>query len=261
MLLANQKVSEHIYKLCKDKGRDAAFIYRIHDVPNPDKIEELSIFIHALGYEFDTNRGQVDAKAINKLLKEIEGTPEENLIKTATIRSMAKAIYSTKNIGHFGLAFKYYTHFTSPIRRYPDLMAHRMLRRHLDGSPIGKNEMLRYEKLAVKSSERELHAVRAERDSIKFKQVEYMLDKVGQEFEGVITGVTDWGLYVEEKNSKAEGMVRLGSIKGDYFVHESSKYRIKGQRTNKTLSLGQEVRIKLTRADMEERQLDFELLA
>ena len=259
MLLANQKVSEHIYRLCKDKGKDAAFIYRIHDVPNPDKIEELSLFIHALGYEFETQRGHVQAKEINKLLKEIEGKPEENLIKTATIRSMAKAIYSTKNIGHFGLAFKYYTHFTSPIRRYPDLMAHRMLRRHLDGSQIGKTEMIRYEKLAIKSSEREMHAVKAERDSIKFKQVEFMLDKVGTIFDGVITGVTDWGLYVEEKQSKAEGMVRLGSMRGDFFVHEASKYRIKGQKTGQVLSLGQAVSIKLTRADLEERQLDFEM--
>jgi ribonuclease R len=260
MLLANQKVSEHIYKLSKDKGKDAAFIYRIHDVPNPDKIEELSLFIHALGYEFETSKGQVHAKEINKLLKEIEGKPEENLIKTATIRSMAKAIYSTKNIGHFGLAFKYYTHFTSPIRRYPDLMAHRMLRRHLDGSQIGKQEMIRYEKLAIKSSQREIEAVKAERDSIKFKQVEYMLSHVGESFDGVITGVTDWGIYVEEKESKAEGMVRLASLKSDYFVHEPSKYRVKGERTGATYSLGTEVRIKLVRADLEERLLDFELL-
>ena len=260
MLLANQKVSEHIYKLCKDKGRDAAFIYRIHDVPNPEKIEELSLFIHALGYEFETNRGAVHAKEINKLLKDIEGKPEENLIKTATIRSMAKAVYSTKNIGHFGLAFKYYTHFTSPIHRYPDLMAHRMLRRHLDGSTIGKQEMIRYEKLAIKSSQREIEAVKAERDSIKFKQVEFMLDKVGQEFDGVITGVTDWGIYVEEKGSKAEGMVRLGSLRNDYFVVDPGKYRIKGEKTGKTYALGEEVRIKLARADLEERQLDFELI-
>lgn len=260
MLLANQKVTEHIYNLCKDKGRDAAFIYRIHDVPDPEKIEELALFIHALGYEFETNQGQVHATEINKLIKEIEGTPEENLIKTATIRSMAKAVYSTKNIGHFGLAFKYYTHFTSPIRRYPDLIAHRMLRRHLDGSPIGKKEMLRYEKLAIQSSQREIEAVKAERDSIKFKQVEFMLDKVGQEFDGVITGVTDWGLYVEEKNSKSEGMVRLASLNGDYFVHEASKYRVKGEKTGKTFSLGDEVRVKLTRADLEERQLDFALI-
>ena len=260
MLLANQRVSEHIYNLCTAAERDVAFIYRIHDVPDPEKIEELAIFIHALGYEFDTHQGNVSAKNINKLLKEVEGTPEENLIKTATIRSMAKAVYSTRNIGHFGLAFKYYTHFTSPIRRYPDLMAHRMLRRHLDGSHIGKKEMAKYERLAVQSSEREMYAVKAERDSIKYKQVEYMLDKVGQEFDGVITGVSDWGIYVAEAESMAEGMVRLGSIKGDYFNHEASKYRVKGEKKGTTYSLGQEVRIRLTRADLEERQLDFELV-
>lgn len=260
MLLANKKVAEHIYRLCKDNGRDVAFVYRIHDVPDPEKIEELALFIHALGYEFETDRGQVKAKNINKLLKEIEGTPEETLIKTATIRSMAKAIYSTKNIGHFGLAFKYYTHFTSPIRRYPDLMAHRLLRRHLDGSPIGAKEMQRYERLSIQSSEREMYAVKAERDSIKYKQVEFMRDKVGQEFDGVITGVTDWGIYVEEKQSKAEGMIRLASLSSDYYTHEASKYRVKGDRTGKTYALGDEVRVKLTRADLEERQLDFEIV-
>lgn len=260
MLLANQRVATYIHKLCKDSGKDAAFIYRIHDTPDPDKIEELSLFLHALGYEFETHKGMVSAKDINKLLKEIEGSPEENLIKTATIRSMAKAVYSTKNIGHFGLAFKFYTHFTSPIRRYPDLIAHRMLRRHLDGSTIGGKEMAKFEKISVQSSERELEAVRAERDSIKFKQVEYMSEKVGEEFDGVITGVTDWGIYVEEKHSKAEGMIKLASIKSDYFTHEASKYRVKGGRTGKVYSLGDEVRVKLTRADTTERQLDFELV-
>ena len=227
MLLANQKVSENVYKLSQKKGQEPTFIYRIHDIPNPDKIEELAIFIHALGYEFETSKGEVSAKEINKLLKSVEGKPEENLIKTATIRSMAKAIYSTKNIGHFGLAFSFYSHFTSPIRRYPDLMAHRMLRRHLDGSVIGKKEMAGNERLAVQSSEREMHAVKAERDSIKFKQVEFMQDKVGQMFDGTITGVSDWGVYVEEKNSRAEGMVRLGSLKGDFYVNEAKKYRYK----------------------------------
>lgn len=259
MLLANMKVSEYINKLCKNSGTEARFIYRVHDVPDPDRIEELAIFIHALGYEFDT-KGGVDAKQINKLLKEIEGTPEENLIKVATIRSMAKAVYSTKNIGHFGLAFTHYTHFTSPIRRYPDLMAHRMLRRHLDGSPIGPKEIAKHERTAMHASEREMFAVKAERDSVKYKQVEYMLDKVGQEFDGIITGVTDWGVYVEEKESKAEGMVRLGSIVGDYFTHEANKYRIKGEKTGTTYTLGQEVRIKLVRANLEEKQLDFALV-
>lgn len=260
MLLANQHVSEHIYNMCKASGKDAAFIYRIHDTPDPDKIEELGIFLRALGYEFNTNGGTINAKDINKLLKEVEGEPEENLIKTATIRSMAKAVYSTKNIGHFGLAFKYYTHFTSPIRRYPDLMAHRMLRKHLDGKTIGSKELTQYERLAVRSSERELYAVRAERDSIKYKQVEYMLDKVGQTFTGVITGVADWGIYVEDKESKAEGMIRLSSMRTDFFKHQESKYRVKGDKTGATYALGDEIKIKLVRADLEERQLDFELM-
>ncbi len=260
MLLANRRVAEFVYNHTKKQGRDAAFVYRIHDVPNPDKIEELGIFLNALGHEFKTHRGVVDAKDINKLLKEIEGTAEENLIKTATIRSMAKAIYSTKNIGHFGLAFKYYTHFTSPIRRYPDLMSHRLLRRHLDGSVIRATELTMYEKLSIQCSEREIKAVIAERDSIKYKQVEYMSDKVGQTFDGIITGVTDWGIYVEEKESRSEGMVRLSNIKGDFFSHEPNKYRVKGGKTGKTYTLGSAIRVKLTRADMEERILDFELV-
>ncbi len=235
-------------------------MYRIHDVPNPEKIEELAIFLHALGHEFKVHKGMVDARDINKLLKSIEGTPEESLIKTATIRSMAKAIYTTKNIGHFGLAFKYYTHFTSPISRYPDLMAHRLLRKHLDGLMIKSSEIAKYEKLSIQSSEREMGAVRAERDSIKYKQVEFMMDKVGQEFDGIITGVTDWGLYVEEKESRCEGMIRLSSMKSDFFTHEASKYRVKGNKTGKVYTLGGEIRVKLTRADMEERVLDFELV-
>ncbi|HEU4677619.1 MAG TPA: ribonuclease R [Candidatus Paceibacterota bacterium] len=259
MLLANRRVAEFVYNHTKKKGRDAAFVYRVHDVPNPEKIENLALFLHALGYEFKTHKGSVDAKDINKLLKSIEGTPEENLIKTATIRSMAKAVYTTKNIGHFGLAFKFYTHFTSPIRRYPDLMAHRLLRKHLDGSPIGGREIAKYESLSIQSSERELTAVTAERDSIKFKQVEYMQDKVGQVFDAVVTGVADWGIYVEDKVSRSEGMIRLSSMKNDYFTHEATKYRVKGNRTGKTYSLGDEVKVKLVRADMEERVLDFEL--
>ena len=260
MLLANQSVASYIHKLCKDSGKDAAFVYRIHDVPDPEKIEELASFIHALDYEFNTKKGLVDAKDINKLLKEIEGKPEENLIKTATIRSMAKAVYSTKNIGHYGLAFKYYTHFTSPIRRYPDLMAHRLLRRHLDGSTISSKELTKFEKLSVQSSEKELEAVRAERDSIKYKQVEYMAPKVGEIFTGVVTGVTDWGIYVEEKESKAEGMVKLSSLRHDYFLNQAGKYAVKGERTGETYRLADEVKVKLVRTDLEERQLDFELV-
>lgn len=260
MLLANREVATYIHELAKSKNRELAFVYRIHDVPNPDKIEELATFVHALGYEFETKKGLVKATSLNQLMSEVEGKPEANLIKTASIRSMAKAVYSTKNIGHFGLAFKYYTHFTSPIRRYPDLMAHRMLRRHLDGSTIGEREAAKYEQTAILSSQREIEAVSAERDSIKYKQVEYLMNRVGEVFEGVVTGVTDWGMYVQEKDTLADGMVRLSSIKSDYFEHEANKYRIKGQKTGKVYRLGDEVKVKLIRADKDERQLDFELV-
>ncbi len=261
MLLANREVATYIYDLSRDKGKELAFIYRIHDTPNPDKLEELGIFLRAIGYEFEVHNGSVKATAINDLLKEIVGKPEENLIKTATIRSMAKAIYSTKNIGHFGLAFKYYTHFTSPIRRYPDMMAHRMLRRHLDNSFIGPKELADFERMSIKSSQREMEAVSAERDSIKFKQVEFLMNKIGETFDGVVTGVTDWGIYVQETNSLADGMVRLASIKSDYFEHEASKYRIKGRKSGKVYQLGDPVKVRLVRADKEEKQLDFELIS
>ena len=259
MLLANREVATHINTMAKSKNKNLGFVYRIHDVPNPDKIEDLATFVHALGYEFETKGGLVKANALNQLMKDVEGKPEENLIKTASIRSMAKAIYSTRNIGHFGLAFKFYTHFTSPIRRYPDLMAHRMLRRHLDGSLISEQETAKYEQMCIKSSQREMEAVSAERDSIKYKQVEFLANRIGEIFEGVITGVTDWGIYVQEKNTLADGMVRLSSIRSDYFEHEASKYRIKGKKTGKTYRLGDEVKVKLIRADKDERQLDFEL--
>ena len=260
MLLANREVATFINQKAKGEDKDLTFVYRIHDVPNPDKIEELATFVHALGYEFETKQGIVGAKALNKLMSDVDGESEANLIRTASIRSMSKAIYSTKNIGHFGLAFKFYTHFTSPIRRYPDLMAHRMLRMHLDGETIGPKETARYEQISVQSSEREMEAVSAERDSIKFKSVEYMMNKVGQAFNGIITGVTDWGIYVQEQDSLAEGMVRLSTIKGDYFEHEATKYRIKGKQTGKVYRLGDEVRVKLVRADKDDRQLDFELV-
>ncbi len=260
MLLANREVATYINMQAKDLNKDLTFVYRIHDVPNPDRIEELATLVHAMGYDFETEKGQVRATELNKLMQSVDGKPEANLIRTASIRSMAKAIYSTKNIGHFGLAFKYYTHFTSPIRRYPDLMAHRMLRKHLDGSNIGPKESARYEQVSISSSDREMEAVRAERDSIKYKQAEYMMNHVGEKFDGVITGVADWGIYVQEEATMAEGMVKLSSIKSDYFTHEANKYRVKGQKTGKVYRLGDEVKVKLVRADKDERQLDFELI-
>jgi ribonuclease R len=259
MLLANREVAEEIDRLSRKENRPLAFVYRVHDVPNPEKIEELGIFLRALGYEFRTHKGIVKGRDINAMLKEIEGTPEANLIKTATIRSMAKAIYTTKNIGHFGLAFTFYTHFTSPIRRYPDLMAHRLLRKHLDGSRLGERETARFERLCVQSSEREVRAVEAERDSIKFKQCEYMATRVGETFDGVITGVTDWGIYVEEKTSKAEGMVRLAAMKEDFYQVQKGAYSVQGERKKKRYALGDEVRVKLAGVNMEDRTIDFAL--
>lgn len=259
MLLANMRVAEFIYRLSKDKHKDLAFVYRIHDLPDPEKIQELSIFLHALGYELKNHKGVVGSSDINEMLKEIDGKPEENLIKVATIRSMAKAVYSTKNIGHFGLAFKYYTHFTSPIRRYPDLMVHRLLRKHLDNTPLSPRETAKYEKLSIKSSQAEMEAMTAERDSVKFKQVEYMLDKVGEEFEATISGVTDFGIFVEEKESKAEGLIPMAKLAGDYFEHDRGSYHVKGQRSGTTYQLGDTVKVKLVNADLQERRLDFEL--
>lgn len=260
MLLANREVATYINNLAKSRHQDLTFVYRIHDKPDPDRLEELGLFLRAIGYDFPVTDGQVKVGAINKLLAEITGKPEENLIKTAAIRSMAKAAYSTKNIGHFGLAFKFYTHFTSPIRRYPDLMSHRLLRKHLDGTSVGPKERQQYEAMCLKSSQREMEAVSAERDSIKFKQVEYLMNRLGEVFDGVITGVTDWGIYVQESSCLADGMVRLSSIKSDFFEHQASQYCIKGQKTSQVYRLGDKVKVKLVRADKDERQLDFELV-
>lgn len=261
MLLANQEVAGHISNLNKKNHNTGAFVYRVHDIPDPEKIEELRIFLHALGHDLPAENGIVRAKDINALFREIEGKPEEDLIKLAAVRAMAKAVYTTKNIGHFGLAFSHYTHFTSPIRRYPDVMVHRILRSHANGTPIPKKETAMFEQIAVQSSEREVAAIEAERESIKYKQVEYMQERVGEEFDGVITGVAEHGMYVEETETKAEGMVRLGLLKDDYYVFDKSKYRLVGEKTKKKYALGDRVRVKLLRADLEERQIDWELAA
>lgn len=260
MLLANTKVAEHINTLCKENNRDSVFVYRIHDTPDTDRIEELATFLKILGYELTHHKGIVKAEDINALLKKITGTPEEALIKTATIRSMAKAIYSTKNIGHFGLAFKYYTHFTSPIRRYPDLMVHRLLRTHLDGTPITRSETEKYEAVAVQNSESEMRAVKTERESIKYKQVEYMSTRIGHVFNGVVSGVSDWGLFVQDNESKAEGLIRINALGNDFYEHHQGKYEIRGKRTGKRFRLGDPIHIKLIAANPEEKTLDFALI-
>jgi ribonuclease R len=260
MLLANRTVAEHVHRAAERDQKNYVFVYRVHDEPKPEKIEDLAVFLHALGYEFKHDHGHVTAKAINALFKEVEGKPEQDLIETAAIRSMAKAVYTTKNIGHFGLAFSFYTHFTSPIRRYPDLMVHRIIKAHLAGSPPGPRDYPYYERLCLQSSERELAAVEAERESIKLKQVEYMTAHIGEEFDGVVTGITDWGVFVEELSTMAEGLLHLRSLPQDSYTKSEHGYHLSGEITKRTFALGDKVRVRLTAANIEQKTIDWELV-
>jgi len=259
MLLANREVAKFIFDSIKKKGtRDTGAIYRIHDTPDKDKIRELASFVKALGYELRVAKdGIVTAKDLNHLLDQIEGTPHESLIRTATIRSMQKAIYSTKNVGHFGLAFDFYTHFTSPIRRYPDLLVHRILMKHLHNEPFGDRDIVTFQKIADSSTDREIDAADAERSSKKLKQVEYMSTKIGKTFKGTISGVTKWGMYVEEAESKSEGMINFNNLGDDYYVFDPKTYSITGERTKKKFTLGDPITFKVVGADLDKKILDY----
>lgn len=257
MLLANEAVAEHLSKLTKNGGPHFSSLYRIHDAPDADRIENLALFLRVMGYDLKTEAGRVTGAELNRLLARVKGTPEEYLIKTAALRSMSKAVYATKNIGHFGLAFDFYTHFTSPIRRYPDLVIHRLVKAHAGGSPITEKEMSEFDALAVHCSEREVGAADAERDSVKMKQVEFLAGHVGETFDAVISGVTDRGLYVEEKTTHADGMIRMRDVGDDYFEYDEKHYRVVGRRTKKAFQLGDPIRVTLAAARIPEKELDF----
>jgi len=254
MLLANRKVSEFVGKQKPEK----TFVYRVHDEPNEEKLMALQGVVSKFGHKLNFNSKNGIASSLNKLLSDVKGKKEQNLVDTLAIRTMSKAEYTTKNIGHYGLAFDYYSHFTSPIRRYPDVMAHRLLQQYLDGNKSANAEV--YEERCKHSSNMEYLATKAERDSIKYMQIRFMQDHQDEAFKGVISGVTDWGIYVEIISNKCEGMVRTRDIKGDYYEFDQEQYALIGKKTKTMYQLGDEVIVKVKQADLVKRHLDFELI-
>ncbi len=259
MLLANKHVARLI--ATKDKRAESVFVYRVHDAPNEDKIRDLRDFLHGVGVDLKLDKHmQVTSTAINQMLEDIRGKAEESMIQMATVRAMAKAVYTTKNIGHYGLGFEHYTHFTSPIRRYPDLMVHRLLQHYLEGKPVPKKSLEEQERLARYCSQMEVQAADAERSSIKYKQCEYFYDRIGTEINGTISGVTEWGIYVEDEVTKAEGMIHVKDIPNDFYFFEEKNYRIVGKTHGKIYRLGDKLRAKVSAVDMNRKLIAMQLL-
>lgn len=257
MLMANQTVATHIGKGKKESDIQP-FVYRIHDTPNIEKLRELSVFVEKFGHKLNVS-ASVSSKDLQKLLNEVKGTPEENVINEVSLRAMAKAIYSERNIGHFGLAFNYYTHFTSPIRRYPDLVVHRMLDEYSKGMSHSRREhfLAQLPEICKWSSDRERVAMDAERASVKVMQAEYMKQHLGDEFEGIISGVTNYGLYVEINDLLVEGMIHVRNIGDDYYEHDEKHYSLVGRRTGRTFRLGDSISVKVVNVNVENREIDF----
>jgi ribonuclease R len=257
MLLANVEVAKYVHDL---GSQNHVGIYRIHDKPDPERMHTLSIFLYNMGYNAPFKDDTISPQVLNRVMEEAESDPNKQTIQTQVVRSMQKAIYSTQNIGHYGLAFKYYSHFTSPIRRLPDVLIHRLIKRYLKGETTDKKEEAWHEAMCLRSSDREKDASDAERGSIKYKQVEYMSLRIGQEFTALVTGLTAWGIYLEDEYSKCEGMVKFRDLGDEFFTFDDKNYVVKGDRGT-IYRMGDVYKVKVAKADLEQKIIDYKIVS